>query len=200
MWLGSASRTPLRERQQPRSNWTSPDAPCAKFDDLRKPVTGNIGVKIDAVEPWADAFRRALLFWNTVLAANFHEETGLNTCSIRIIDGSPAILNSAVAARSQFTDRSNFRGKIAVSRMAAREMSSAEIYATPVHELGHMLGLKHNESSRSVMYFLDVDGTEVLDRDDILQLGRRHQLRPAVRRKGFLPIQEGPTELASSTR
>ena len=68
-------------------------------------------------------------------------------------------------------------------------MNSAEIYATAVHELGHMLGLKHNANSRSIMYFLDVDGTEVLDGQDILELSRLHTLRPAILAKSLLPIQ-----------
>ena len=41
-----------------------------------------------------------------MLIANFHEETDLNTCSLRIIDGSPGILSGSVAARSQFTESS----------------------------------------------------------------------------------------------
>jgi hypothetical protein len=176
-WL-CASPIATRERQQPQSNWTSPDAPCAKFEDLRRPVIGDIGIKIDAAEPWADGFRRALGFWNTVLTANLHEETGLTACSVRIIDGGPDILNSTVVARSQITYWANFRGKIAVSKATAKEMNSAEIYATAVHELGHILGLKHNANSHSIMFFLDVDGTEVLDNMDILELSRRHEVRP----------------------
>jgi predicted Zn-dependent protease len=158
---------------------------------------GNIGVKIDAAEPWADGFRQALGFWNTVLIANFHEETDLNTCSLRIIDGSPAVLSSTVAARSQFTDRANFQGKIAVSRIAARQMNSAEIFATAVHEFGHMLGLKHSSNSDSVMYFLDVDGTEVLDVEDIRELSRRHELRPAILENPLVPIHAPSIEITS---
>jgi hypothetical protein len=172
-----------------RSNWTSPDAPCANFDNLRRPVIGNIGVKIDVAGPWADGFRRALRFWNTVLSANFYEETNLNACSVRIIDGDPDIVNRTVAARSQMTDRANFQGKIAVSQGAAKDMNGAEIYASAVHELGHTLGLKHNESSRSVMYFLNLHGSEVLDCEDILELSRRHALQPEISEKSFLPIQ-----------
>jgi hypothetical protein len=160
---------------------------------------GDIGIKIDAAEPWADGFRRAIRFWNTVLTANFHEEIDLGACSVRIIDGGPGVFSGALAARSQFSDRANFQGKIAVSPPAAKEMSSAEIYATAVHELGHMLGLKHNESSHSVMYFLDVNGTEVLDSEDILELSKKHELRPAIHRKRFLTIQEGSIEIASNT-
>jgi hypothetical protein len=109
-------------------------------------------------------------------------------------------LKSAVAARSQITDWASFQGKIAVSQVEAKRMDSAEIYAAVVHELGHLLGLKHNESSRSVMYFLNVNGTAVLDREDILELSRRHELRPEVLGKGFLPIQAGSTEIASVSR
>ena len=174
---------------EPRSNWTSPEAPCANYDDLRKPVIGNIGVKIDVSGPWADGFRRALRFWNTVLAANFYEETNLNACSVRIIDGDAGIVSRTVAARSQIADWGNFQGKIAVSRAAAKDMNSAEIYASAVHELGHMLGLKHNANSRSVMYFLNLQGTEVLDSRDILELSRRHAIRPVIGEKGVLPIQ-----------
>jgi hypothetical protein len=174
--LGWASQV-TAHAQEPLSNWTSADAPCAKYNDLRKPDLGNIGVKIDAAEPWAEGFRQALGFWNTVLAADFHEETNLDSCAVRIIDAAPDILTNAMAARSQLTEWNNFRGKIAVSPGAAKAMSIAEIYGTAVHELGHMLGLRHNASSQSVMYFLNVNGTEVLDRKDISDLSKHHKLR-----------------------
>jgi Zn-dependent protease with chaperone function len=176
VWLGFAAQTTAGAQEKPQSNWTSADEPCAKYDDMRRPVLGHIGVKIDANEPWADGFRKALRFWNTVLVANFHEETNLGACAIRIINGSPDILNNGIVARSQLTGRDNFRGKIAVSPGAATAMSSDEIYGAAVHELGHMLGLKHNASGRSVMYFLDVNGTEVLDSKDILDLSSHHTL------------------------
>ena len=180
VWLGCASQVKVSAQETPQSNWTSADAPCTKYNDLRKPDLGNIGVKIDAAERWAEGFRRALGFWNTVLAADFHEETSLDSCSVRILDAAPDVLNNAMVARSQLTEWKNFRGKIAVNPGAAKAMSSAEIYGTAVHELGHMLGLKHNASSQSIMYFLNVNGTEVLDRNDILDLGRLHKLRVAT--------------------
>ncbi len=181
--LGWAAGAPARVREKPRSNWTSADAPCAKYDDLRNRFLGDIGVKIDVAEPWADGFRRALRFWSTVLAANFHEVTDLNACDVRIINGDPSILNHAVIARSQIPGWGNFNGKIAVSAGAAKELNSSEIYGTAVHELGHILGLSHNADSRSVMYPLNVDGTEGLDSKDIMDLSRWHELRPAISSK-----------------
>lgn len=175
-WFGFAAQVMAGTEEKPKANWTSGDEPCAKYDSLRRPVLGEIGVKIDASEPWAEAFRRALSFWNTVLVANFHEETNLNACAVRIINGGPGILNNAIVARSQLTEWSTFRGKIAVSPGAATAMSSDELYGAAVHELGHILGLKHNASSRSVMYFLNVNGTEVLDSKDILDLSSHHKL------------------------
>lgn len=129
---------------------------------------------------------------------NFHEETSLNACSIRIVSGSPDVLNHAIVARSQVIGRVNFRGKIVVSPGSAKEMSSAAIYAAAVHELGHMLGLKHNASSRSIMYFLNVDGDECLDREDILELSAHHELRPATISE--IPIQAVQPKMATVSR
>jgi hypothetical protein len=122
-------------------------------------------------------FGRRSVFWNAVLVANFHEETNLSTCAIRVIKGGPDILNSGMAARSLFTGRGKFRGKIAVSPGAATAMSRDEMYGAAIHELGHMLGLKHNASIRSVMYFLNVNGTEVLDGKNMSDLSSHHKLR-----------------------
>ena len=180
VWLGCAQQANAQTPETRHSNWINTDAPCAKYDDLRKPVLGDIGVKIDASGPWADGFRRALSLWNTVLAANFHEETDLDACAMRIINAGPGLLSNSMVARSQLTEWDDFRGKIAVSPEAASALSSAEMYATAVHEIGHMLGLKHNASSQSVMYFFNVSGTEVLDQTDILDLSMRHKLRLAL--------------------
>ena len=172
-----------------RSNWTSADRPCAKYDDLRNPVLGNIGVKIDVSDAWAVAFRRAFRFWNTVLAADFHEESSLSACAIRVINGGADILNHSIVARSQITEWTDFRGKIAVRAGAAEQISSGEMYGVAVHELGHMLGLKHNESSQSFMYFLDINGTEGLDGKDIVGLSKHHKLRSTSVSIGLLPVE-----------
>jgi hypothetical protein len=200
VWLTCACQIPSRALEDRQSNWTSVDAPCAKYDSLRKPLLGNIGVKIDINSPWADGFRQALRFWNTVLTANFQEEADLGACSVRIVDGGPDILNDAIVARAQITERANFQGKIAVNPGSAKEMTRAEIYAAAVHELGHMLGLKHNANIHSVMYFLDIDGTESLDSKDVLDLSTHHKLRTPIISLGFLPIQTVQSESAAEAK
>jgi hypothetical protein len=115
MWLGCAWQVPSRAAEDRRSNWSSVDALCAKvdalcakYDSLRKFLLGSIGVRIDVDGPWADGFRRALTFWNTVLAVNFHEERDLSACSVRIINGGPDILNRTIVARAQVTEWATF--------------------------------------------------------------------------------------------
>jgi hypothetical protein len=189
LWLGCASRATSRAQDTPRANWTSTEVPCANYDDLRNPVRGDIGVKIDATDPWAEGFRRAFTFWNTVLAANFYEETDLDACAVRIVNAGPEIVTKAIAARSQLTDRDNFRGKVAVNREAPKAMSNGALYGVAVHEVGHLLGLNHNASSQSIMYFLNVNGTEVLDRKDLLDLSTRHKLRAGAVPAACLPIK-----------
>lgn len=180
LWLGCTSQVSSHAQGRPGSNWTSADAPCAKYDDLRKTDLGDIGVKIDAVSPWADTFRRAISFWNTVLDANFHEQTDLNACAVRIINGSDELLEGNIIARSQFPTRDKFRGMIAVWPNAASSLSFDEMYATAIHELGHILGLVHNPNPCSVMYHVDVDGTAVLDSKDTGELLKHHKLRPNI--------------------
>ncbi len=179
-WLACAGQIVLQAQPAPQSNWTSSDVSCAKYEDLRSPVLGDIGVKIDVDEPWAEGFRRALRFWNTVLVANLHEESSFSSCAVRVINADRSVLNEAMVARAQFPEWLGFRGKIAVSPRAGSQLNSTEIYGTAVHELGHLFGLNHNPSSGSVMYFLDVSGDEVLDASDLLSLSRHHRLRSVI--------------------
>jgi hypothetical protein len=124
------------------------------------------------------------------LATNFYEEPDLDVCSMRIIYGGPDILSgNAVVARSQLTDRDGFHGKIAVRKIAPQELSANEIYAVAVHEIGHILGLKHSTSIHSVMFFLNIEGAEALDAQDILDLSRRHRIRPEILATGFLSLE-----------
>jgi len=187
MWLGCGAQ--MTAGAQPRTNWTSSDTGCARYNDLRNRVLGDIGIKIDTSEPWAAGFRRAITFWNTVLVANFHEEADLGACAVRVIDGDRNVLQDGIVARAQIPEWADFRGKITVRTAMANELSSTEIYGIAVHELGHFLGLKYNASPESVMYFLDVAGDEVLDIKDLVALSRHHKVRPSIFSAGYLSIQ-----------
>jgi hypothetical protein len=56
-------------------------------------------------------------------------------------------------------------------------LTAGERYTIAVHELGHLLGLPHNPSAKSVMYYLNLDGLILLDTVDLAELCARHKLR-----------------------
>jgi hypothetical protein len=97
------------------------------------------------------------------------------SCAIQVVDGTPEILKRTIVARSQFTDWDNFQGWIAFNPHV--DLTRTELYLTAVHEIGHMLGLKHNPSAHSVMYYLDLEGQEYLDASDLALLAERHKMR-----------------------
>jgi hypothetical protein len=122
----------------------------------------------------AKQFKNALNFWATVIDMDWHEDD-TSSCAVQLVEGTPAILRGLIVARSQFAERGNFQGWIAFDRHT--ELTQLEMYAVAVHEIGHMFGLKHNPSPRSVMYYLDLEGREVVDRWDLEQLSIHHKLR-----------------------
>lgn len=157
------------------ANWTGPYTACRQHGELLKRGYMDIGVKFSTTNPELEyAFRMALSFWAEVLDMSWHEDDSSN-CSIQLVDGTPEILKSTIVARSQFTDWDNFQGWIAFNPKV--RLNSNEMYLTAVHEIGHMLGLKHNSSARSVMYYLDLEGQEYLDTADIALLSSRHKMR-----------------------
>ena len=52
VWLGCACQVTSRAQESPGSNWTSVDEACARYDNWRNRVLGNIGVRIDVKGPW----------------------------------------------------------------------------------------------------------------------------------------------------
>jgi hypothetical protein len=166
---------PVSFADQRSSNWEGDYSPCNQRYELLKHDEMSLGVKISTSNPvLAHEFREALDFWAHVVDMNWHEDAS-STCSMQLVDGTPAILKTSIVARSQFTEWDNFQGWIAFNPKAP--LTSEELYLTAVHEIGHMLGLKHNPSAHSVMYYLDLEGTEVLDPSDLTTLAGRHKLR-----------------------
>ena len=64
-------------------------------------------------------------------------------------------------------------------------LSGSERYLVSVHELGHLLGLRHDPNVSSVMYFVRVDGPVFLDSADLASLGAHHTLRGAPMSRGL---------------
>jgi hypothetical protein len=159
-------------------NWAGDFAPCAGHSELLKHGPMNLGVRFSTSRlQLRREFKRAMIFWSRVVEMSWHEDR-TSSCALQLVDGTPKILKNAIIARSQFTEWENFQGWIAFDPRAP--LTKAEMYLTAVHEIGHLLGLKHNPSAKSIMYYLDLEGPEVLDAHDISELATHHKLRVLV--------------------
>lgn len=167
-------------------NWTGDFTPCTRHSELLKHGPMSVGVKFSTSNRSIEReFKRAMDFWSSIVDMEWYKDDTA-ACSINVVDGTPDILTNSVIARSQFPEWGDFQGWIAFDPRAS--LSKFEIYVTAVHEIGHMLGLRHNSNASSVMYFLDVDGPEVVDRNDLLSLVEHHQLR--------IPLDESPISVS----
>jgi hypothetical protein len=184
--------TVLSLADQRAVNWSGPYTACNQRTELLKHEAMDLGVKFSSSNPAIEReFRLALEFWSGVLDMRWHEDNS-DSCALQLVDGTPQILQRSIVARSQFTDWDNFQGWIAFNPGAP--LNQTEMYLTAVHEIGHMLGLKHNPNARSVMYYLDLEGPEYLDESDMALLASRHKLRPNIRaRLSVLPTDPLPT-------
>jgi len=156
-------------------NWSGDFSTCNQRFELLKHEPMSLGVKISTSNAvLRGQFRHAMDFWAQILDMSWHEDES-SACAVQLVDGTAAILKNSIVARSQFTEWDNFQGWIAFDPRAP--LTDGEMYLTAVHEIGHMLGLKHNPNANSVMYYLDLEGLEVLDSVDLAALASRHRLR-----------------------
>ena len=158
------------------SNWSSNYPPCNRHSELTQTGHLDLGVRVATANPsLAEQFRYAMDFWAGVLDLDWREDDSEN-CSIQLVDGDRELFQSAaIAARSQLPDRLDFQGWIAFN--PALKLSNTELYRIAVHEIGHILGMRHSSSAMSVMYYFDLEGLEWLDATDLAALATLHKLR-----------------------
>jgi hypothetical protein len=163
-----------------QTNWTGPYKPCLNSTELRKTGHMSIGVRYDISDRIIiQQFHRAFDFWAKLLDADLHDDQS-TSCAIAIVEGTDDVLlhSRTIAARAQLPDRLNFQGWIAVDPRASTYLAGDEAIAIWIHEIGHLLGLKHNPSPSSVMFCVDVDGSSQLDSQDLRAIAAQHALRP----------------------
>ena len=156
-------------------NWDGDYAPCDHHVELLNTAHLRLRVRFSiADEHLIRAFTRALNFWATVLDMEWGREDG-RECSIHVFTGDARLFRAGETARAQFPGRSAFQGWVAFNPKIV--LSEDEQYLASVHELGHLFGLPHNPSARSIMFFLAVPRPFWLDAADIEALAARHKLR-----------------------
>jgi hypothetical protein len=161
------------------TNWSGDYPPCNHHPDLLNREHVVLGVRISTSNKiLARQFARAMDFWSGILDLEWHEVDSQD-CSIQLVDGTPDLFDpAAIAARSQYPDRPAFQGWIAFNPRS--ELTERDMFHVSIHEIGHLLGLPHNSSGSSVMFFLNLDESLSLDTTDLNMLARRHTLRADI--------------------
>lgn len=158
-------------------NWGGKYSPCNRHADLLSREHVDLGVRISTSNPvLAQQFAKAMEFWTGVLDFEWHEDD-TRGCAIQLVDGTPALFDFCVcmSAKSQFPDRADFQGWIAFNPRF--KLTEKEMFLDSVHEIGHLLGLRHNPSDHSVMFYFGVDKVASLDAADLDALAAQHNLR-----------------------
>jgi len=160
------------------ANWTANYPPCKRHAELLKHGRMKLGVRVATANVnLAQQFKEAMDFWASILDLDWHEDNTEN-CSMELMDGGKELFEAApdiMVARSQFPDRLGFQGWIVFNPAVA--LTKPELYRISVHEIGHMLGLRHNPNAKSLMYDLDLESSECLDVADLASLSAHHKLR-----------------------
>jgi hypothetical protein len=147
---------------------TFPVLACQNAAILQSPFHLELGVRFSTHDPRiVEQAGRALKRWSEIADMSWHRDDS-NHCSIDIEDGTSAAWDEIAEANAQ---------KGSITFASGGELTANELFLTAFHEIGHLLGLQHNPSPHSVMYWIDIRGDEVLDGSDIRALAATHALR-----------------------
>jgi len=157
-------------------NWSGQYPPCDRHPDLLNREHTDLGVRFSTSnKTLTQQFARAMDFWSEVLDLDWHK-VDTEACSIEVVDGASELFaSSATTARAQFPDCPAFQGWIAFN--PASRLTEHDLFLISVHEIGHLLGLRHNPSGSSIIFFLELDDSVSLDATDLAALAARHKLR-----------------------
>lgn len=147
---------------------THPAMACQNAAVLQSPFHLELGVRFSTHDPrLVQEATRALDRWSEIADMSWHQDNS-NNCSIEIKDGAFTVADEIAEAKAK-------DGSITFAN--ASELTANELFATAFHEIGHLLGLQHNPSPHSVMYWIDIRGDEVLDGADMRALAAKHAVR-----------------------
>jgi hypothetical protein len=166
--------------ESPPSNWSGRYVPCNRHSDLLNRQHVDLAVRISTSNLiLAEQFARAMDFWTGVLDLEWHEVNSQD-CAIQLVDGTPSLFDFSLtlSAKSQLPDRPGFQGWIAFNPRF--RLTKHEMFLDSVHEIGHLLGLHHNPSELSVMFYFGLGKAALLDGTDLDALATRHQLRSHI--------------------
>ncbi len=145
-----------------------PGLACQNAGILRSSHHLELAVQFSTHDPRIiEQSSRALKRWSEIADIAWYREDS-NDCSISIADG-------------KFTDEDELAEANAeagsITFASAGELTVNELFITAFHEIGHLLGLQHNPSPHSVMYWIGIRGDEVLNESDMRTLAATHALR-----------------------
>jgi hypothetical protein len=117
----------------PKANWSGPYQPCLNSTEFLKSGHMDLGVRFDSSSPAAaDALRRALKFWSTVIDMDFHEDSS-RSCSLALVAATPEILSeNNDVARAQFTDGSSVLEDSDIAAVATRHALRPDVRRGPI--------------------------------------------------------------------
>jgi Matrixin len=179
--------------------WLFPHPYCHEYKQLLSHEPMNIGVRFDTRDPHVVAIFEAELDRLAETVALTWRVDQSHNCALEVRE---LPLRKRKANRQGYIQSGgahiggtrNFDGRLYYHPALAHQPDLPESFR---HELGHLMGLQHNPSVDSIMYWLTFSGrgTE-FDQRDLAALSQRHKLRESAQ-AAQLP---NPTPISENMR